>query len=166
MGTLAVRSIEQKILFDEELSGQISDGNWENLNVRDHWQAWCDAEVIVDPDNVGRDFTARYDSYNFTDPDLLSVVKERMLVTVRLGLTYGPENAEALQSLFGLTAEQDAAIPTYWALPSYAGHLKMVEAMDLGEITWIARNEEIYSERDLMRDLRDLKVIKKIRRAN
>jgi hypothetical protein len=172
MGILAVRNEAQKILFDEELSGQISDGMWENLNRRDHWQVWCDADVVVDPDNLGRDFWASYDSYNFTHPDLLSVVKDRMLVTVRLGLTYGADKADTLASLFGLTPDgRPATIPSYWGEYAAKGHeayqknLDMVKGMDLDEVTFIAGYEAIYSEADLMKDLRDLKKIKTLRRG-
>lgn len=84
MGTLRVRNIAQKVLFEEELSGQISDGQWENSSPREHWKPWCDATVVVDPNNVGRDFYARRESYNFTARDLLAVVQDRMLEYVRV----------------------------------------------------------------------------------
>lgn len=83
-GTLRFRNIEQKILWDVELSGQISDGRWENSRPYDHWEYWHrDVEVVVDPDNVGRDFYVRRDGYCFTEKLLLEVVGERMLNAVR-----------------------------------------------------------------------------------
>ena len=82
MGTLAVRNEAQRILFVEEIAGQISDGAWENARPFDHWIVWCDADVIVDPDNVGRDFYARKDNYGITRKDLLDIVGERMLGSV------------------------------------------------------------------------------------
>lgn len=82
-GTLAVRNEPQKILFDEELSGQISDGMWENTVPHNHWEVWCDAEVIVDPRNVGRDFYAVRDNYNFVNRELISIVGDRMLQAVQ-----------------------------------------------------------------------------------
>jgi hypothetical protein len=84
MSQLRVRNVQQKILWDEELSGQISDGMWENASPWDHWQPWCDADVVVAPDgNVGRTFWARKDSYLFTSQELLSIVGDRMLGYVR-----------------------------------------------------------------------------------
>jgi hypothetical protein len=82
-GTLAVRNEAQRILFEDELKGQLSDGRWENSRPYDHWECWSDAEVIVDPDNVGRDFYAKRDGYCFTEKDLLSVIGDQMLESVQ-----------------------------------------------------------------------------------
>lgn len=83
MGTLAVRNLAQKVLMEDELQGQISDGMWENATPHDHWKPWCDAEVVVDPANLGRNFHARKDNYNFLAKDLLEVVADRMIESVR-----------------------------------------------------------------------------------
>lgn len=77
--TLAVRNEAQRILFEEELKGQLSDGRWENSSPRDHWVPWCDATVVVDPENVGRDFWVQRDGYNFGEKALLEIIGDRML---------------------------------------------------------------------------------------
>lgn len=79
MNTLRVRNEAQAILFEEELKGQLSDGMWENTTPHDHWIVWCDAEVVVDPLNVGRNFWARKTSYRLDHPMLLEVVGDRMI---------------------------------------------------------------------------------------
>jgi hypothetical protein len=79
MSTLAVRNQVQAALFEKELKGQLSDGMWENSSPREHWKPWCSAEVIVDPENVGRDFYADKDNYNFNSTFLLECVRDRML---------------------------------------------------------------------------------------
>lgn len=81
-GTLRVRTLAQKVLMDEELAGQISDGYWENTRPLDHWQQWTSAEVVVDPTNVGRDFWALKDNYDLTARALLDVVGDRMVQAV------------------------------------------------------------------------------------
>lgn len=81
---LRVRNLAQKVLWEQELSGQISDGHWENATPNDHWQPWCNAKVVVDPERPGRNFWARRESYNFSDKRLLDVVGERMLQAVRV----------------------------------------------------------------------------------
>jgi hypothetical protein len=81
--TLAVRSEAQRVLFVEELAGQISDGYWENSRPHDHWRPWCDAEVVVDPDRVGRDFWAQKTNYDFAARMLVEVVGDRMIEAVR-----------------------------------------------------------------------------------
>jgi hypothetical protein len=83
VGTLRVRNEAQKVLWDTEIAGQISDGHWENAKPQDAWIAWSDAEVVVDPHNVGRDFEVLKEGYLLTDPDLLSVVGDRMVIAVR-----------------------------------------------------------------------------------
>lgn len=84
MGTLRVRNLAQKVLWEQELTGQLSDGNWENARPYDHWEPWCDADCVVDPDNVGRDFYAQRDSYGFNRSDLLEIIGERMVEYVRV----------------------------------------------------------------------------------
>lgn len=61
---LNVRNIEQAAAF-LELDGQLSDGMWENTKPYDHWKPWCDAAVVIEPNNVGRNFFAPKDNYNF-----------------------------------------------------------------------------------------------------
>lgn len=82
--TLYVANEAQKVLFDSELSGQISDGHWENASPHDHWKPWADAEVVVAPDHqLGRTFYARKSNYNFLAADLLEVVADRMIEAVK-----------------------------------------------------------------------------------
>lgn len=79
---IAFRNMNQKVLYDKELSGQISDGNWENSRPFNHWEIMTDAEIIVDPNNLGPNFTPKR-KYNFNDPELFNDVKNRMLFHVR-----------------------------------------------------------------------------------
>jgi hypothetical protein len=83
MYTLNVRNIAQKMLFDGELSGQISDGMWENSGPHGHWIPWCNAEIVVDPTNIGRDFYARKDNYNLNGKLLMEYVGDRMVEHVQ-----------------------------------------------------------------------------------
>ena len=53
-----VASRTQAVIFECELKGQISDGNWENSVPMKHWMAPCEATVIVNPSNIGRNFRA------------------------------------------------------------------------------------------------------------
>lgn len=88
--TLRVATRAQKVLFEEELVGQFSDGKWENLEQKDwenggqaHWMIWSDAQVILDPSNVGRNFRAGKDNYQINAKDLLDVVGDRMVQSVK-----------------------------------------------------------------------------------
>lgn len=53
--TLFVESLSGALLFEYELSGQISDGKWENSRPANHWK-WItdvDFEITHDTDNLG-----------------------------------------------------------------------------------------------------------------
>jgi hypothetical protein len=80
--TLRVANAAQAVLFEEELKGQISDGMWENT-VGTGWEEWCDARVVVDPENIGRNWHPKKCNFNLSSKALLDVVGERMLDLVR-----------------------------------------------------------------------------------
>lgn len=92
---LRVRTMAQKIMLDDELMGQISDGMWENTHPQDHWQPWCDATVVVDPENLGRNFWCPKDNYQINSSELLSIVGDRMLGYVIAGGDAHPDPAKA-----------------------------------------------------------------------
>lgn len=74
-----VRNIEQKILYDKELCGQISDGNWENEDTDERlWHC----EVIVRPDEIGCSWKVE-NLLDFNEEFLLDVVGDRMMNYVR-----------------------------------------------------------------------------------
>lgn len=79
----AVESQAQYFLFCDELCGQLSDGHWENTTPFKHWEPWAETDVIVDPQNPGRNFKPIKDNYRFTDQRLLDVVADRMIENVR-----------------------------------------------------------------------------------
>lgn len=116
MKTLAFRTKSQVILWKHEILGQLSDGHWENFRIRTApWRDWCDqdVQVVERPEGpVGRDFYAGYDGYNLTNKDLLEAVGDRMIVLVRLGLTFGEENAWLLEHCFDLDGGWEG-LPTY-----------------------------------------------------
>jgi hypothetical protein len=82
MGTLVVRNAAQVALFTKELQGQLSDGYWENTRPHTHWRPWCSATVVVG-EEVGRDFYAGKDNYNFSNRMLLECVGDDMIDTVK-----------------------------------------------------------------------------------
>jgi hypothetical protein len=78
--TINFRNLIQVALWDEELSGQLSDGWWENAMPYDHWKPWCAAKAQVNPANLGRNFWTARRRYDLSSPKLLEVVGERMLL--------------------------------------------------------------------------------------
>lgn len=95
-GVLTVRNLAQKVIWDSELSGQISDGKWENTVPYDHWEPWCDAEVVVATSELelGRNFAVKKDNYALDARDLWGIqeITDRTLAAVRLAT--GPDYTE------------------------------------------------------------------------
>jgi len=69
----------QKAIFDHELMGQISDGNWENSRPYNHYKAFHNVETCVDPIEPGKTGVIPLRKYNFNDSTLFSIVGNRMV---------------------------------------------------------------------------------------
>lgn len=163
MAKLTFRTVSQAVLFSHELRGQISDGHWENLGRRDHWQAWCNCEVAVGSP-VGRDFCARYDGYNFTSRELLEVVEKRMLGQVRVALAYGQENVEVLEHLFdcdgwtGVPTYEDHAGSTFWADRRTEITTTLTRlGVTLEQVKTVVESDAVYNRKAMLADLREMK---------
>jgi hypothetical protein len=164
MSTLFLRNIEQVALFKMELSGQISDGHWENSRPHDHWQVWCRAKVVVAPKGTapGRNFWAKRDRYGLTSSMLLSIVGGRMLGQVRLAQQFGLAGAEELESCLGC-GEEGAFTPTFDDPAKYAADGNEYWA----EKVWRLKKFDLkvaethalhgnYGKRELLKDLREI----------
>ena len=73
-------NVAQVVLWECELTGQISDGNWENARPHRHWEKICYAvgKVAKPGENLGCYNFSKMRRYNFADKDLLDVVGTRM----------------------------------------------------------------------------------------
>lgn len=88
---LYVENIRQAVLFSQEISGQLSDGHWENTRPIDHWEVWCEASrvgnLLIDSTNPGRTQSwVRKDNYALTNKDLLECVGGRMIAYVKIAM--------------------------------------------------------------------------------
>ena len=166
---LVVANMAQKILFLCEMQGQISDGQWENAR-GDHWQVWSDLDwnKVGVGDNIGRKFYAQRDGYNFTNPELLDVVGDRMLYTVNLYKKYPkivepilesnhhllPESYDEAKSVYEGRHIRNVNDPNdYWAQ-------KRKKLQDAGltlEMFKDVQDNPVYTEREMKNDLRGLK---------
>ena len=81
---IVVQNERQKILFEDELSGQISDGFWENTPPHDHWIVPCNAEISVatESEPFGINFEPDVE-YDFSDCDLVDIVGDRMIENIK-----------------------------------------------------------------------------------
>ena len=174
MKTITFRTPVQRALFICELSGQISDGNWENAEPGTHWEDMCDATVLCG-DEVGvRGFKPKR-TYQFGDPELLEIVGQRMLGYARLTLedfsTTAVEDIEtALLNLDGKFAPTDAKE----ILETVSGPCKYweraaVKAAQLPQehIRRAIESDAKYTMQDMIADLNEMsEVIRNARRFN
>lgn len=156
--TLAFPTHLMAVLFSAEISGQISDGHWENAVPHNHWKPWCDAEVIVDRDNPGRDFYAGRDKYDLLSPKFLQVCEPRMLVLGRLALQgFDADTCRLLSdSLWSLTpvdpANEDGPWHMVWTgMPTHEGKFwdarrAELEKFDLVQIRCIGEHPAFTSK--------------------
>ena len=108
--TMHVKNLSQSNLWYAELSGQISDGAWENAKPMDHWEAWSEAEVMVGNPVGYFGFTPKRTSYNFDQ--ITGIVGARMLLYAaagKAGLNLSSNDRDlkgSLESFFTSPAEE------------------------------------------------------------
>lgn len=156
--TITFRNLVQKNLFDIELSGQISDGHWENARPMDHWKDWCNTNTEVG-EKVGRDFYTQKDNYNLSDKFLLDCVGDRMLNICKMtlaGFTKEEINLcydNSLEDLEKYSKDGNQ----YWIdkLESYkkVGLDRLLKAKDIK-----------FEMKDMRKELKDMKLIMKIKK--
>ncbi len=168
--TLTVQNVEQAACF-LELDGQISDGFWENAKPYDHYKPWTSCEVVVaasatmDDARLGRNFYAQKDNYNFTAPELLSVVGRRMLGVVRIARAFGIAMAETFEhrvdcsdGKIDWTDMTNLRAATDWAETLGVNSIEVKNRIDAALV------DETYGMRELKSDLIRLKAI--VKRVN
>jgi hypothetical protein len=87
-GTIFLSTLSQVALFTGELTGQISDGMWENSGPRDHWKFWCRLDARVDPTGTPRVETARpweCKKRGYAFSRLYEIIGDRMVNLGRMG---------------------------------------------------------------------------------
>lgn len=80
---LVVLTPEQKIIYEKELSGQISDGHWENEDTDE--RLWNVTVEVFDPskhNKLGCNFKPKF-PLDFNDPDLYWLLDSRTLEYVQ-----------------------------------------------------------------------------------
>ncbi|HWB32938.1 MAG TPA: hypothetical protein VG714_07185 [Acidobacteriaceae bacterium] len=162
MGTIRVRDIAQKTLFQHELREQLQFGFWEDAMPIDHWQPWCEADVDVAGPNepVGRDFDCVRDRYELTSRALLDQASGRMLTRVKIMLTFGEKLFPVISHLYGINGEWTGP-PT--DIGEYEDGIRAEIASILPSKETLQDVRRIiamqnYTEQDLVNDLDDLRI--------
>lgn len=161
----------QVVLYECELKGQMSDGQWENSRPSNHWEIMYDAKAVVAEDlsGTGKNFRPRR-KYNYADPGLVNIVGDRMIWYVKCAqaaFAFGSSRDD----LFRIHHDLDYIMPDsidklltarISSDDTYDQHivkkrleLKMLFGEDLRQIAdWIGSFN--YSIKDLVRDLREM----------
>lgn len=152
MTVLNLANERQRIIFEFEMQGQISDGMWENTRPYDHYKPWSNCEVKVDPNNLGRNFYAPKDNYNFASSELLKAVGER--IALKVAFYYLPE--EAMRKLPHYV--EDLENDWYWG--KYGEELQSRYGLTPEIIKDTAKN---YTIKDLKKDCKELMQVIRIK---
>lgn len=160
--TLKVENLVQRTIFKSEITGQISDGAWENTRPYDHYKDWMGLNVVIDPKHIGRNFWATKCNYNLHS--LIEYVGDRMLCQARVALAF-PKLVTAL-------LDADLRIPdSEWAV-NYMdrdGYDSKVKGLFIEhKVTsdaWMAAmaDDSSYLMKHLRKDLAALKIAMKTR---
>jgi hypothetical protein len=166
---------DQRVLFVYELTGQLSDGHWENARPSNHWRSWCDAEVLVG-ENIGVNFWSSR-VYDFASSDLLDVVGTRMRLYVMIWRAFQNNNViKLLEHLFTTINDLSEAVsePVYSGLPQYEGEYwdKVRDTIadfceENGGLEAVIAKvlAQSYSANDLRRDLKALNLAQRVKSA-
>lgn len=92
--TVGFENAVQAALYNHEMTGQMSDGQWENSGPHDHWRESSSAEGVVDKAKLGPQGFHPRKLYNFANGQLHDAVGDRMLIIGKLATKY-PELAKS-----------------------------------------------------------------------
>lgn len=101
---ITFRNATQKVLWNHEISGQLSDGMWENNNVNE--KIWS-AEAHVGTPGVNFHTNGMRANFNFCNEQLLDVVGDRMLMFAKASkITKDEKIIAAAEYLEGIKTEE------------------------------------------------------------
>lgn len=154
---LTVKTQIQKLLFDQELLGQISDGMWENARPHNHYKSWFCSVVVGD--QVGRNFYAEKDNYNFLNREMLEIIGERMVIMVRVKKAI-PELSDEICCMLGDTSiEELKELCITGHSTCWKSQLQEILAVTTEIEVERARNDEtLYTIKELRKDLKELRI--------
>lgn len=154
-GTITFTSPSAAAIFDEELTGQFSDGMWENSRPYDHWKFWCNLKVAVGTENkVTTDCAWKCGKKNYNISSLFPIIGDRMLKIGKMAKACG----------FGV----DRRVAEY--MPDSFEEWKACKASGNWEYEWTKKDMEAVTEEQAaayyatsytMKDMKeDVKLIK------
>lgn len=89
IGTISLPTFSALNLWKHELTGQFSDGMWENSGPDMHYRFWCDLEVVQGQPGVETDFPWKCLKTGYRLGALYEYVGDRMVRKGRMGAALG-----------------------------------------------------------------------------
>jgi hypothetical protein len=159
--TLFVENRVQAALYEWEMKGQMSDGQWENSRPHGHWRTPNEAQVVVRPGKVGRNFYTER-AYNFANRDLFEAVSHRMVRFAKIAIFFSDVSIDALAE-YRWDFDNDLTADSTGYSNSYKAH-KDAQIADLLKLVGVANRAEFesrvgsvaYDEKKCRRDLNRL----------
>lgn len=151
-GIIYFRNFTQKVLWDNELSGQISDGMWENTR-NSNWEFWTGLNTKVDESNPRVDArTGGKTNFNLASPQLLDIVGDRMLAMAKMSKVTTDETVcNAAEYLEGIKTEEE--LHKYLSRSSDYFKDKLNQISDDQFQEWLKVS---YTMSDMKKDLKDM----------
>lgn len=164
---LFVTTMEQKILFYEEIQGQLSDGYWENTNPKDHWKFWSNIQwenikVVSKSGVIGKPMFQK-DNYNLTNKQLIDIVSDRMIMSCNLYrklkdkllllVKNGTRIPESITDFNSVKSKANKGDKYYVGILDKWQHAGITE-----ELMQEIEDKPLYKKSDLMKDLKALKL--------
>lgn len=160
IGTITFKTVSAQALWEHEITGQLSDGMWENSLPHDHWQFWQMLQATTGAANTivmdeGERVPYRQKTgYNIAG--LYGYVKERMIATGRMARATGKVG----KRLWGL---ED--LERYTSFEEFMKQPDKVRA-SVSQADAKKYYETRYGDRELREDVRHIKeAMKSIRKS-
>ena len=163
LGTISFKTPSQLALWKHEITGQLSDGAWENATPYNHWEFWCrlEAQIGVGKVETYCSYECRKTGYNLTG--LIECVGKRMIAAGRM--------AKALQHADFKWWSLDDMPETFEEFEKHVNNGVCNSNYEFRKLSNFSLHEgarfyaTTYTEKDLRADLKEIKrVMKTVRR--
>lgn len=161
MSTFYVANEVQAALYECELKGQISDGNWENSRPWKHWHAPCDADVVVNTKEQGRDFSVLR-TYSFNNGFLVECVGDRMLAIAQMADRFPAASFSCIDAWSSIFDYSDERIAELGWMQDYVKRIVDELGMSISEVRAECA-KSAYDLRSMRRELAALTKAFKVR---
>lgn len=159
-------TVTQQALWDHEITGQLSDGAWENAMPHDHWREWVDLESGVASDKqipgVHTSYMPRKQGYNLmclVDGKIVDLSKRMIAYAVASALGWPKRMARYSEYI---PTDKDMSFDEFWK-ETYDFAREGLEGLDepMYDTFRSVVKSGMYDRKSVIRDLKAIKGIMK-----